>query len=119
MIQHVYERVLRAKTSLPPPWRPMTNGFFKRSCVRRPGGDDLARHRSGTDRIAEAADQLALGEDAIVVNVQGDQPLFEPIQVDEVVGPLQEDATVPMSTLIYRLSVTRRSSTERCQNCLR
>jgi 3-deoxy-manno-octulosonate cytidylyltransferase (CMP-KDO synthetase) len=61
------------------------------------------RHRSGTDRIAEAVEELELENDAIVVNIQGDQPLFEPSQVDEVVGPLAEDPSIPMSTLIYQI----------------
>ncbi|MEK7242562.1 MAG: 3-deoxy-manno-octulosonate cytidylyltransferase, partial [Thermodesulfobacteriota bacterium] len=61
------------------------------------------RHRSGTDRIAEAVETMGLRDDDIVVNIQGDQPLFEPVQVDEVVGSLLADAAVPMSTLIYRI----------------
>src|SRR3972149_8362224 len=35
-------------------------------------------HATGTDRIAEAALQLGLAEDEIVVNVQGDEPLIAP-----------------------------------------
>src|SRR6185369_306629 len=35
-------------------------------------------HPTGTDRLAEAAAQMGLDDDAIVVNVQGDEPLLEP-----------------------------------------
>jgi 3-deoxy-manno-octulosonate cytidylyltransferase (CMP-KDO synthetase) len=60
-------------------------------------------HQSGTDRIAEAARKIGLGEGDIAVNIQGDQPLFDPVMVDEVVAPLLRDPSIPMSTLIYRI----------------
>ncbi len=37
-----------------------------------------ADHPTGTDRLAEAAAQMGLADDAIIVNVQGDEPLLEP-----------------------------------------
>lgn len=60
-------------------------------------------HASGSDRIAEAARIAKLGFREIIVNVQGDQPLIEPEMIDEVVNPLIEDESVPMSTLIYKI----------------
>ncbi len=104
MIQHVYERVLRAKSVSFAAVATDDERIFR--AVEAFGGRAVmtaARHRSGTDRIAEAVDALGLADDAIVVNIQGDQPLFEPAQVDEVVGPLAEDPSIPMSTLIYRI----------------
>ncbi|OHE24086.1 MAG: 3-deoxy-D-manno-octulosonate cytidylyltransferase, partial [Syntrophobacterales bacterium RBG_19FT_COMBO_59_10] len=104
MLQHVYERVLRAKAVSFAAVATDDERIFR--AVEAFGGRAVMTspsHRSGTDRIAEAVDSLNLKEDAIVVNIQGDQPLFEPAQVDEVVGPLFEDASIPMSTLIYRI----------------
>jgi 3-deoxy-manno-octulosonate cytidylyltransferase (CMP-KDO synthetase) len=55
-------------------------------------------HASGTERIAEAAAALALPEETIVVNVQGDEPLIAPGLIARVAGALlgvlaQENAT--------------------------
>jgi 3-deoxy-manno-octulosonate cytidylyltransferase (CMP-KDO synthetase) len=104
MIQHVYERVLRAKTVSLAAVATDDERIF--TAVQAFGGRAVmtsARHRSGTDRIAEAVGTMALQDDDIIVNIQGDQPLFEPVQVDEVVGPLVEYDSVPMSTLIYQI----------------
>jgi 3-deoxy-manno-octulosonate cytidylyltransferase (CMP-KDO synthetase) len=104
MIRHVYERVLRAKIVSFATVATDDERIFR--AVQAFGGRAVMTspsHRSGTDRIAEAVETLALGDDAIVVNIQGDQPLFEPVQIDEVVGPLLKDASIPMSTLVYRI----------------
>jgi 3-deoxy-manno-octulosonate cytidylyltransferase (CMP-KDO synthetase) len=53
-------------------------------------------HRTGTDRIAEIANDLSC---EILVNVQGDLPLIEPGMISEVLKPLTADASVRMSTL--------------------
>ena len=44
-------------------------------------------HPSGTDRVLEAAQLLNLPDDAIIVNIQGDEPLLEPAMLTELVGP--------------------------------
>lgn len=43
-------------------------------------------HQSGTDRINEAANILGLGDNDIVVNVQGDEPFIEPEVVQAVIN---------------------------------
>jgi len=104
MIQHVYERVLRSKTASMAAVATDDRRIFE--AVERFGGRAILTspdHPSGTDRIAEAAGALGLADEDIVVNVQGDQPTFEPAQIDEVVQPLLEDGTVDFSTLVYRI----------------
>jgi 3-deoxy-manno-octulosonate cytidylyltransferase (CMP-KDO synthetase) len=104
MIQHVYERV--AKAQAVPYVAVATDDERIFTAVKKFGGNVVmtsATHRSGTDRISEAVKSLNLSADAIVVNIQGDQPVFEPVQVDEVIQPLIDDPTVVMSTLIYKI----------------
>lgn len=52
-------------------------------------------HPSGTDRVAEAADA---GDDDIVVNIQGDEPLIAPELIDAVASKLAGDDFYDMST---------------------
>lgn len=104
MIQHVYERVAQAKAV--PYVAVATDDQRIYDAVKKFGGNAVmtsVTHRSGTDRISEAVKTLNLSADAIVVNIQGDQPIFEPVQVDEVIAPLIADPAVVMSTLIYKI----------------
>jgi 3-deoxy-manno-octulosonate cytidylyltransferase (CMP-KDO synthetase) len=104
MIQHVYERVARARAV--PYVTVATDDRRIFDAVKNFGGNatmTAATHRSGTDRISEAVKSLNLPDDSIVVNIQGDQPIFEPAQVDEVIAPLIDDPAEVMSTLIYKI----------------
>jgi 3-deoxy-manno-octulosonate cytidylyltransferase (CMP-KDO synthetase) len=104
MIQHVYERVLMAKIVSYAAVATDDQRIFE--AVRKFGGHAVmtsVEHKSGTDRITEAVSGLDLEDTDIVVNIQGDQPLFEPAQIEEVVRPLLDDPAVPMSTLIYKI----------------
>ncbi len=53
--------------------------------------------RSGTDRVAEAAQKLT-GAD-VIVNVQGDEPEIEPAAIDQVIELLEANPSVSMATL--------------------
>ena len=58
-------------------------------------------HPSGSDRLAEACDALGIGDDEIVVNVQGDEPLIEPELIDACAGLLAARPDCVMSTAAH------------------
>ncbi len=105
LLAHTVERVLRAKAE--------SSGAITRVLVaaddealvraaREAGAEAVltrADHRSGTDRIAEAA--RALPED-VIVNVQGDEPEIEPAHV-LAAATLLDGRDEPMGTLAYPL----------------
>lgn len=62
-----------------------------------------ADSRSGTDRVAEAAELLRLDMEDVVVNIQGDQPLINPDCISEVTGPLMAEPEVLMTTLAFKI----------------
>ncbi len=47
-------------------------------------------HQSGTDRVFEAAKQLALPENDVVINIQGDEPILNPLLLSEVIRPFTD-----------------------------
>ncbi|MEG5263818.1 3-deoxy-manno-octulosonate cytidylyltransferase [Pseudomonas sp. JDS28PS106] len=56
-------------------------------------------HNSGTDRLAEVATKLELAADAIVVNVQGDEPMIPPAVIDQVASNLAAHPEASIATL--------------------
>jgi 3-deoxy-manno-octulosonate cytidylyltransferase (CMP-KDO synthetase) len=101
MIAHVYERAAAAPGV--DAVVVATDDARIAEAVERFGGlvrMTRASHRTGLDRIAEVTDDL---ECDIVVNVQGDEPLIEPLMIAEVISPLLSDPSVQMSTLRRRI----------------
>jgi 3-deoxy-manno-octulosonate cytidylyltransferase (CMP-KDO synthetase) len=102
MIEHVYRRAASA---------PSVNAVVVATddpriaqAVESFGG--IARltrssHVSGTDRLAEVAEDLPCD---IVVNVQGDEPLIDPEMIEEAVEPLEADPELMMATLCQAIS---------------
>lgn len=60
-------------------------------------------HPSGSDRLAEACQLLGLGDDAVVINVQGDEPLIDPALVEEVAQLLTQRPQASMSTAAHEI----------------
>jgi 3-deoxy-manno-octulosonate cytidylyltransferase (CMP-KDO synthetase) len=100
MVQHVYERASRARGLE----RLVVATDDRRilECVQRFGGEGCltaSHHESGTDRVAEAAARLGCRTDDVVVNIQGDEPLLEPIQIELLMEALERSRGCPMATL--------------------
>ena len=58
-------------------------------------------HISGSDRLAQACEISGLADDAVVVNVQGDEPLIEPQVINDVADLLAQRVDCAMSTVAH------------------
>ena len=102
MIQHVYERALQSPSLHRLIVATDDDRIYRK--VLEFGGEAVKtspHHPSGTDRAAEAAQVLGAEENDLIVNIQGDQPLFEAGMVDEIVAPFHEDPNLLMGALVY------------------
>ena len=57
-----------------------------------------ANHASGTDRLAQAAKLMRWRDDALVVNVQGDEPFVDPMLINDLARCLSANPDVDMAT---------------------
>jgi len=103
MIQHVHERACKAKTLDKVLVATDDQRIF--DTVKGFGGDVVMTSEScptGTDRIAEVAANLNNFD--IVANIQGDEPLLEPVMVDEMIQPFFDNPEVQVSTLVQPIN---------------
>ena len=101
MIEHVYRRASEARSIASV--IVATDDERIAAAVRAFGGAvrmTSPSHPSGTDRLAEIAEDLTCD---LIVNVQGDEPLIEPAMIDEAVAPFAGDPQLAMSTLRRRI----------------
>lgn len=99
LLQHVYECAAKSTASEvivatdDERIKDVANGFGARVCMTR------TDHLSGTDRLAEVVDQLDIGDDEIIVNLQGDEPLMPANLLDQVAKSLESSSSAAISTL--------------------
>lgn len=102
MIEHVYERsrrALRLERLVV-----ATDDERIAGVVEGFGGEALLTrrdHPSGTDRVAEAAAKLGLGDEDVLVNIQGDEPLVEPVMIERLIEAALKSPQAPMATLAF------------------
>jgi 3-deoxy-manno-octulosonate cytidylyltransferase (CMP-KDO synthetase) len=103
MVRHVWERATRSSAARvviatdDERIRTAAEAFGAEVCMT------AATHPSGTDRLQEAVAALGLPGEAIVVNVQGDEPLIPPEVIDQVAANLSRAADCGMATLCEAL----------------
>ncbi|MCK5543237.1 MAG: 3-deoxy-manno-octulosonate cytidylyltransferase [Desulfobacterales bacterium] len=104
MIQRVYEQASKAKNISRVVIATDNNQIF--DAVKNFNREVVMTStnlRSGTDRVAEAASILEINSNEIVVNIQGDQPVFNSKVLDELILPFEKDEDIEMATLAFKI----------------
>lgn len=101
MIQHVYERAVRARYV---DWAAVATDDERIARAVDMFGDAVMTGEcaTGADRVAEVSARYP--EYEIVLNIQGDEPLLEPAMLDALAEPFFRDETVVMTTLAEKLT---------------
>lgn len=115
MIQRVYELAMTAmKSACISDVIVATDDRRIMDAVEKFGGKAVMtspENKTGSDRVAETAELIGLEPDDILINIQGDQPLFDPRCLDELVEPFSSDPGLNMSTLAFKI-VNQREITD-------
>ncbi|WP_426875693.1 3-deoxy-manno-octulosonate cytidylyltransferase [Glaesserella parasuis] len=103
MIQHVWEKAQQAGATRViiatdhPEIEQVVTSFGGEACLTSD------KHNSGTERLAEVIEKMAIADDEIIVNIQGDEPLIPPVIVTQVAENLDKHQ-VNMATLAVKLT---------------
>ena len=65
------------------------------------------KHKSGTDRIGEAAQLTCVKDAEIIVNIQGDEPFIDYRNIDKAIMPLLKDKEIVVATLASKIDDIR------------
>lgn len=99
LIQHVWEKAQKARNIEKVIIATDTEEIFKK--VKEFGGECVMTSpdiKSGTDRVAEVAEKTNY---EIIINVQGDEPMIEPVLIDKTVETLNDEKVAMVS--IYEI----------------
>ena len=99
MIQHVYERASKAK--LPQQVVVATDNEIVFTAVQAFGGEVVMtspEHQTGTDRLAEVAEKYS--DIDVIINVQGDEPLIDPVIIDNLAQEFLQDSNLNMASVM-------------------
>jgi 3-deoxy-manno-octulosonate cytidylyltransferase (CMP-KDO synthetase) len=106
MIQRVYEQA--SKSKLLSEVIIATDDLRIFQAAKNFGGNVVmtsGKHKSGTDRIGEIVNRRRgeLANCSIVVNIQGDEPYINPVNIDKAITPLLDDSKLNVSTLAFKI----------------
>ena len=111
LIQHTYEQTAKARKL--DALIVATDSEEIASVVRGFGGTPMmtsSKHKTGSDRVAEAARKFKGFKPDIVVNIQGDEPLVPGSAIDKLVEGMIKDKTADMGTIGLPFNDTKRLS---------
>ena len=103
LIQRVYERAEKADNIADV--YVATDDMRISNTVKEFGGNVIMTsedNRSGSDRVAQAAEKIGLDLDDVVINIQGDQPIFDPRCIKELIQPFYDLPGIEMTTLAFK-----------------
>ncbi len=103
LIMHVYEKAVKSEIG----------DVYVATCddeianeVQKNGGKIIitdASHESGTDRVFEAAKKLDLQQTDYIINVQGDEPMIDPLDIKNL-NFVSKEKNLDFSTLAFNIS---------------
>ena len=102
LIMHVYEKAIQSQIG----------EVYVATCdeeiaseVRKNGGKFIMtdiNHTNGTDRVYEASQKLELKDTDFVMNIQGDEPMINPLDIKNL-NKLSKEKNFNISTLAYKI----------------
>ncbi len=102
MIQHVYERALQV-AGVAEVWVATDDQRVEKAVQAFGGKAIMTRndHESGTDRLVEVMHKV---EADIYINLQGDEPMIRPRDVETLLQGMRDDPALPVATLCHAIS---------------